>query len=226
MSGRIFLVRHGQTFSNVERLLDTRPPGAELTERGRDQATEVGRELAELTAGRNVRFYCSVALRAQQTAMLAAASFAEATDQFRVPVEVKAGLHEIFAGDFEMDGSEEAHRSYMVALRGWIDGDATACMEGGETYSDVLARYQPVVEEIAAELGDDDDAVIVSHGAAIRVVSRHATGIDADFAYTGYMPNGRFTLMEPGGKPFGQWTLKRWADTDIDEASGVAPTMY
>ncbi len=37
--------------------------------------------------------------------------------------EVKAGLHEIFAGDFEMDGSEEAHRSYMVALRGWIDGD-------------------------------------------------------------------------------------------------------
>ncbi|MDN6246993.1 MAG: histidine phosphatase family protein, partial [Corynebacterium casei] len=48
MTGRIILLRHGQTFSNVERLLDTRPPGAELTERGREQATDVGIELAHL----------------------------------------------------------------------------------------------------------------------------------------------------------------------------------
>lgn len=221
MSGRIFLVRHGQTYSNVEHLLDTRPPGAELTERGRGQATDVGQELAELTAGRKVRFYCSIALRAQQTAMLAAESFAKATGQIRVPVEVKTGIHEVFAGDFEMDGSEDAHRSYMVALRGWLDGDENACMEGGETYRNVLGRYQPVIEEVAANLGEDEDAVVVSHGAAIRVVSRHATGVDADFAYTGYMANGRFTVMEPNGQPFGKWTLKRWADTDMEESSSI-----
>lgn len=92
---------------------------------------------------------------------------------------MKTGIHG-FVGDFEMDGSEDAHRSYMVALRGGFDGDAeNACMEGGETYRNVLERYQPVIEEIAANLGEDEDAVVVSHGAAIRVVSRHATGVDA-----------------------------------------------
>ncbi|WP_176669124.1 histidine phosphatase family protein, partial [Mycobacterium avium] len=38
MSGRLILVRHGQSYGNVERRLDTRPPGAELTPLGRDQA--------------------------------------------------------------------------------------------------------------------------------------------------------------------------------------------
>ena len=28
MSGRLVLVRHGQSYANVERRLDTRPPGA------------------------------------------------------------------------------------------------------------------------------------------------------------------------------------------------------
>ena len=32
MSGRLILVRHGQTHANVQRRLDTRPPGADLTD--------------------------------------------------------------------------------------------------------------------------------------------------------------------------------------------------
>ena len=35
MSGRLVLVRNGQSHANLERRLDTRPPGAELTELGR-----------------------------------------------------------------------------------------------------------------------------------------------------------------------------------------------
>ena len=38
MSGRLVLVRHGQSYGNVERRLDTRPPGSALTALGRDQA--------------------------------------------------------------------------------------------------------------------------------------------------------------------------------------------
>ena len=215
MTGRIILLRHGQTFSNIDRIMDTRPPGAELTERGRGQAEDVGRELAELCAGRRVRFACTIALRAQQTAMLAARTYGEAADERGVPVEVRVGLHEVFAGEHEMSGSEDTHREYMVALRGWVDGDPEARMPGGESYVDVLGRYQPVLEDLAAELEDDEDIVVVSHGAAIRVVTTHACGVDPDFAYTGYMPNCRFTLMEPQDKPFGQWVLRRWADTEV-----------
>ena len=46
MSGRLVLVRHGQSLSNVERRLDTRPPGRELTDLGREQARTFARELA------------------------------------------------------------------------------------------------------------------------------------------------------------------------------------
>ena len=32
MTGRLVLVRHGQTFANVDKILDTQLPGAALTE--------------------------------------------------------------------------------------------------------------------------------------------------------------------------------------------------
>ncbi len=46
MSGRLVLVRHGQSHGNVERRLDTRPPGAALTDLGREQARAFARDLA------------------------------------------------------------------------------------------------------------------------------------------------------------------------------------
>lgn len=226
MTGRIILLRHGQTFSNIERLLDTRPPGAELTERGREQATDVGIELAHLVnadngeQGRLRGFVSSIALRAQQTSLLAARSFEKAAElpEFSVNIDVCTGLHEVFTGDFEMSNSEDAHRGYSTALRGWLNGDTAARCPGGENFEEVLVRYQPVLEDIASSLGHDEDVVVVSHGAAIRLVAKHASGIDADFAFTGYLQNCRFVVLEPRGQEFGQWTVTRWADTEVEES--------
>ena len=39
MTLRLVLMRHGQTHSNLQRVIDTRPPGADLTEKGQQQAT-------------------------------------------------------------------------------------------------------------------------------------------------------------------------------------------
>lgn len=210
-------MRHGQTYSNIERRLDTRPPGAELSERGRDQARAAGEELAAVVGDRPVRLYSSVALRAQQTAQLAARAWEKTAGwaEHSLPVTVLPGVHEIYAGELEMSSSEDAHREYMVALRGWLDGDAGAAMSGGETLGDVLGRYQPVLESLATGLGDEEDAVLVSHGAAIRVATKHATGVDADFAFSGYLDNCRYTMMEPRGEAFGRWALIRWAGADL-----------
>lgn len=43
MSGRLVLLRHGQSYGNVERRLDTLPPGTALTPLGRDQARAFAR---------------------------------------------------------------------------------------------------------------------------------------------------------------------------------------
>lgn len=47
--GRLILMRHGRTFANAAKVLDTRPPGAELTVIGRTQADDAGRSLATLS---------------------------------------------------------------------------------------------------------------------------------------------------------------------------------
>ena len=38
MTGRLVLVRHGQSHGNVARRLDTKPPGAPLTDLGHEQS--------------------------------------------------------------------------------------------------------------------------------------------------------------------------------------------
>ncbi len=208
---RIYLVRHGQTYSNTEHLFDTRLPGAELTPTGREQAAAVGQELAGIIEG-TPRVWSSVAIRAQQTAVLAMAAFEEARGMARreVDIDPQVGLHEIFAGDFEMSGAPQAHRAYQAALRRWVAGEADAAMPGGESLQELLARYRPVLERGAENA--DRDLVIFSHGAAIRSVTANACGVDPDFAFENSITNCRFTVFEPRGE-FGHWPLVRWGDS-------------
>ncbi|MEJ5927810.1 histidine phosphatase family protein [Corynebacterium sp. H128] len=221
--GRLILLRHGQTFSNLNRILDTRPPGAELTELGKEQASTVGLELAEYCGvgrgnfGRITTVASSIAIRAQQTAVRVAASLEKTAGVApgTLPIDVRMGIHEISAGSCQGAQGEEAAAIYTDAFRGWLEGDNDACLPEGETYRDVLNRYQPVLESFAEALGEDEDVIIVSHGAAIRVVSTHACGVDADFAFGAYLPNCRFVVLEPQGKPFGQWRVERWADAAV-----------
>lgn len=225
MTGRLILLRHGQTFSNVARRLDTRPPGAELTDTGRNQAWNAGVELAEYcgagngSAGRLEVVVSSVALRAQQTAILAMDAFEQTAglQEHEVRIDVQTGIHEIYAGEHEMQADDDAHRSYATALRGWLEADSTARIPGGETYRDLMNRYQPVMEELAGqhlENGAAKDVLMVSHGAAIRTMATHAAGVDPDFAFAGYLGNCRFIVLEPGERPFGKWKLVRWADVE------------
>lgn len=219
MAGKIILVRHGQTHNNVKHLLDTRPPGAELTEVGRRQALEVGHELATYSGERLAHVYSSIVLRAQQTAVLATSTFekARSVDPGTVPLEVVQGIHEIDAGDYEMRGDDQAHLEYSQALSGWLHGDPTAALPGGETYRDVLGRYQPTLEKImdSHDLDDDRDVAIFSHGAVIRIVATHASGVDPNFAFNTYLGNCRFVVLEPHGSSFGQWKVVRWTDSPL-----------
>ncbi len=226
MTGRLILLRHGQTYSNVAHKLDTRPPGAELTDRGRAQAWNVGAELVDYCGagnsdpGRLAAVVCSTALRAQQTAVLAMRAFEETAGlpEHRMRIDVRTGIHEIFAGEHEMSNDEESHRAYAAVLRGCFEGQMNARLPGGEDYVDVLDRYRPVLEDLVAQhLPDpesDRDVVVVSHGAAIRTVATHAADIDPDFAFAGYLGNCRFIVLEPGGREFGKWDLLRWADLE------------
>ena len=112
MSGRLVLVRHGQTHGNVERRLDTRPPGAELTDLGREQARAFARDWPHEIA----MVAHSVALRAAQTAAEIGGALGLEPHEFE-------GIHEVQVGDLEDRSDDPAIEEFNTIYQQWHGGD-------------------------------------------------------------------------------------------------------
>jgi len=200
MSGRLVLLRHGQSYANVERRLDTRPPGTELTPKGRDQARAFARG-----SGRPAMLAHSVATRASQTASVITAELEVAA------IEV-AGIHEVQVGELENRSDEEAVAEFNAIYERWQHGELNVPLPGGETANDVLDRYVPAVTDLRMRYLDDDDwsgdIVVVSHGAAIRLASAVLAGVDADFALDHHLDNAESVVLAPITD--GRWSCVRW----------------
>ncbi|TWS21442.1 histidine phosphatase family protein [Tsukamurella asaccharolytica] len=199
MTGLLHLVRHGQTTANVARILDTRPPGAPLTPEGVEQARRFG---AERRGTAPAVLLSSVALRAQQTAGHIAAEWGVATSAVD-------GVHEVQAGDLEGFNDEDSIEVFRDVVRRWYAGEPTAAMPGGESAEDLLARYLPAVDAIRAEHLPHGDAYLVSHGAAIRLVGFHLSGVDGAYAHQHHLPNTGEIVLRPVDAG---WELVSWAD--------------
>ena len=160
---RLLLIRHGQTPSNVRGLLDTGVPGPGLTELGHEQAAVLP---TTLRGYRIDAIYASTQVRAQLTAAPLAAART-------MPVQVRAGLREISAGELEMLGDESSTRTYQRVVREWMSGAVDVWMPGGPQGRDVLDRFDAVVEEVTQllrrDVGENGCAVLVSHGAMLRL---------------------------------------------------------
>ena len=202
MSGRLVLVRHGQSHANVDRRLDTRPPGAELTDLGRDQARIFARELPHPAA----MIAHSVAVRAAQTA-------AEISGEIGVDAREFEGIHEVQVGDLEDRNDDDAIALFETIYQRWYEGDLDVPMPGGETGNEVLDRYVPVLTQLRMRYLDNDawhgDIVVVSHGAAIRLVSAVLAGVEATFALDHHLANTEAVVLAPITD--GRWSCVQWS---------------
>ncbi len=200
MSGRLVLLRHGQTYGNVERRLDTRPPGSALTPLGRDQALAFAQG-----SGRPAMLAHSVAVRAGETAAVIGA-------EFDVLAQEVAGIHEVQVGKLENRSDDEAVAEFNAIYDRWHRGELDLPLPGGETGNDVLDRYVPVLTELRIRYLDDDDfsgdIVVVSHGAAIRLASAVLAGVDGDFALENHLNNAESVVLAPITD--GRWSCLRW----------------
>jgi broad specificity phosphatase PhoE len=201
MSGRLVLVRHGQSRANVDKRLDTRPPGAELTPLGRDQARAFAREAASVPG----LLLHSVATRAAQTA-------AEISAELGVPAREVIGIHEVQVGDLENRNDEEAVDEFDATYRRWLHGERDVSMPGGESANEVLERYLPVLDELRVRYLDDEnwtsDIVVVSHGAAIRLVGALLGDVDSSFALEHHLANTEAVVLLPAAD--GGWSCAQW----------------
>lgn len=190
------LVRHGQTHSNVRRLIDTGAPGAELTELGHQQAAA----LVPAFADREVdAIFVSRLIRTHQTAAPLAA------ERGIGPVELP-GVHEITGGEYEMVESLAAVEGYLAALRAWSQVGPHVAIPGGEDGVSFFARFDADVMRAATESAHP---VIVSHGAAIQVwAAERARNIDHSFSRTRGLGNTGVVMLE--GDPEDGWRLLSW----------------
>ncbi|MFJ3249863.1 histidine phosphatase family protein [Streptomyces sp. NPDC086782] len=209
---RLLLIRHAQTPSNVGHLLDTRIPGPGLTRLGEQQAAALPRALA----GEDIQaLYASTLVRTQLTARPLAA-------ERGLDVIVRDGIREVSAGDLETEpGDSERGRMYMRTLLGWAAGDTRSRIPGGESGTEVLARYDAVVAEATAD--GAGTIALVSHGAAIRLwTAVRVRNLDAEFAATHPLENTGVVVLQ-GSAPTG-WTALAWSDALVTPARETGPT--
>lgn len=195
---RLMLIRHGQTPSNVVGALDTGRPGPGLTALGQAQAEAIP---GALVGERIDAIYASPLIRTQLTAAPLAADRG-------LDIEVLEGLEEIVAGRWEMHNDMEAVSAYMKTASNWAVGDLDAMMEGGESGHEFFARYDNAIAKVAAA-NPDATAVVVSHGAAIRVwAAARISGVDLAEAVKWRIYNTG--MCELDGNPQNGWQLVRW----------------
>ena len=209
---RLLLIRHGQTPSNVDFLLDTAVPGPGLTELGERQAAALPEALADEDID---AVYASTLVRTQLTAAALAAARG-------LEVRVRDGIRELSAGDLEMlPGDREPGLVYMRTMLAWAASDTALRMPGGESGGEVLARYDAVVAE-AADSGAGTVAT-VSQGAAIRLwTAARAHNVDTTFAGTHPLDNTGVVILE--GAPCDGFKALSWAGAVVSPAGEGGPT--
>ena len=203
----LLLVRHGRTAANVDFLLDTAHPGSPLDGEGLAQAAAL---MARLAGEPIEAIFTSDHTRAQQTAApLAAARGLTAV--------LHAGLREVQAGDLEM-GPDWA--PYVGVLAAW-HSDPTVRMPGSESGVEFLARYDAALAELEAT--GVRRAVVVSHGAAIRVwAGARCRNVTGEFLTRAHVPNtGVITVV---GSALDGWQVESWDDLPLPPSPFPTPT--
>jgi broad specificity phosphatase PhoE len=122
------------------------------------------------------------------------------------------GLHEVQVGDLEDRSDEAAHDEFNAIYERWHRGELDLALPGGETGQQVLDRYVPVLDQLRMRYLDDaawhGDVVVVSHGAAIRLVSAVLAGVDGHFAIDHHLANTESVVLAPITD--GRWSCVQW----------------
>lgn len=196
MTARLLLVRHGQSTWNAEhRWQGTEDPP--LSEFGQRQARQAAAALGAFDL-----IAASTLERAMRTATIVA-------DHLGVgPVVGDDDLTERYAAGFQSLTRDEIRERFPGYL------EARRRPEGYEPDEAVVGRAAGALARLAARVGDDGTALVVSHGGVIHALERVA-----DARREGRLPNlgGRWFEVGPGVLRAGEDVLL------VDEASRTVP---
>jgi broad specificity phosphatase PhoE len=167
MATRLLLVRHGATTLSAE----DRFAGATdipLSDEGRSQAARLAERLRDDPID---ALYCSPMRRTLETASIIA-------EPHGLTPVLRPALREIDHGHWEELTRHEVESRFKDEYARWEEDPFSTAPSGGECGVDVMARALPIIRSIV-EAHHDQQVVVVSHKATIRLVISSLLGFDA-----------------------------------------------
>lgn len=165
---KIYIVRHGQTAWNKEKVFRGRVD-VPLNEQGLREAEAVGEALKNAGIG---FVYASPLSRAVQTATPVAK---------RASLEVirSDGIIDMNFGPWEGKRLAEVEKEDPERFRAWVERPEKLVIPGGETLDDVKDRAIKAIHEIA-ERHPDDTGMVVSHRVVCKLLVLGLMGLGPD----------------------------------------------
>jgi 2,3-bisphosphoglycerate-dependent phosphoglycerate mutase len=159
MTTNLYLIRHGEAYTNVEAVIGGVQGDRGLTERGIAQAQALARRLAGGEIAADV-LYASTLPRARMTAELVA-------EALKLPINWDDELHELRPG--EADGlSVEQARARFEGFERFLREPFTPVATGGESWGSFQMRASAALERIILR-HQGQTIVVVAHGGIIEV---------------------------------------------------------
>ncbi|MEO0603425.1 MAG: histidine phosphatase family protein [Myxococcota bacterium] len=190
----VYFVRHGQTDWNAEGRVQGRLEST-LTPLGRDQARATAERIATLGVDGIV---ASTALRARQSAEI----LAEVTG---LAPRYDERLVEWDAGEWSGHLYAELVESWSDAFAAWTDDPWSVPAPGGETFTDLVTRGRPALDEVLAS--DVARVAMVFHGFIGRALLADLVGLSREEATRLKGPNDVFFRCREAD---GRWRCERF----------------
>lgn len=190
---KLYFVRHGESEANTRHIISNRVlPRYPLTAKGQQQAEALGQSLRGHVFA---ALYSSPILRALQTAERVAGQLSTAPE-----VQLAPALCEPDLGELEERGDDAAWRLHDdLYQRWWIEQEDEARMPGGESFSDLKARFFPFIDTLLEQYGAEPDAevLLVGHsGIFLCMLPLLLRNVSTDFAQSHFPQNGGCIVAE------------------------------
>lgn len=177
----LYLIRHGESVCNVQRMLYGRTDCA-LTELGCRQAREVGEKLRGEDISRCVS---SPLIRAAETARLAL------WDR-DIPIELDDGLMEQDMGEWENVSFDNMLKEQPELLGAMLGDWTTTTPPGGEPFTLLKARVQEVLERVIAR---DENTLLVAHNGPLSTLMSILMGMPDSSVNKRWFEQGSWTCF-------------------------------
>ena len=161
---RFYLLRHGQTDSNLSGIIQGQSIDVPLNEEGIEQSQKI----AELLKGHVSRIISSDLLRAYQTARIIG-------DILEVEIETDKRLREMNYGSWEGNFLDELMKT--PEGRVWIENPSKWRIENSESVLDVQNRIIQAIKEYVQRY---DNLLFVSHGVTISAFLLYVKNLPLD----------------------------------------------